>query len=96
MLMGRAAGPVVVGAFDPLARIEVRASTWVGLEVGHGTLRARRLTIEVIARRDGRPRRTTVWIPGPGGVVCPVDDGDVVHDDVSAGMTVAPVPAASA
>jgi hypothetical protein len=91
VLTGRAAGPIVVGAFDPLARIEVRASTWVGLESGHGTLRARRLTIEASVRRDGRPRRTTVWLPGPDGVVCAVDAADVVSD-----MTIAPVPAASA
>jgi hypothetical protein len=90
VLTSRTAGPIVVGAFDPLARIEVRASTWIGLEAGHGTLRARRLTIEASVRRDGRPRRATVWMPGPDGVVAPVDVGDVPD------MTLAPVPAASA
>jgi hypothetical protein len=45
-------------------------SSWEGLGVGHGRLRARRVEVEVRGRRGAaRPRRATLWLPGPDGQV---------------------------
>lgn len=44
------------------------AASWVGLGLGHGRLRARRLEVAVTGRRGAdRPRRATLWLPGPDG-----------------------------
>ncbi len=40
---------------------------WEGIGRGHGFLASRRLAIDAIGRRTGRPRSTSVLLPGPGG-----------------------------
>jgi hypothetical protein len=43
-------------------------ATWVGLGPGHGRLQARRLEVAVTGRRGAdRPRRASLWLPGPDG-----------------------------
>jgi hypothetical protein len=50
--------------------LTVVATTWEGLGLGHGHLRARRATVESAGRRGfDRPRRVDLWLPGPGGVL---------------------------
>lgn len=50
--------------------LAVTATTWEGLGQGHGHLRARRAVVEASGRRGhDRPRRTELWLPGPGGVL---------------------------
>jgi hypothetical protein len=47
-------------------------SRWEGLGSGHGHLRARRVEVTVTGRRGAdRPRRATVWLPGPDGEIAP-------------------------
>ena len=55
-------------------RLGVVSSVWSGLGSGHGHLRARQ--VEVVAQGRGaaaRPRRVSLWLPGPGGGVAMVD-----------------------
>ncbi len=40
---------------------------WVGLGEGHGHLQGRRVAIDAIGRRMGRPRSVSVFLPGPQG-----------------------------
>lgn len=48
--------------------VSASAGTWVGLGPGHGRLQARRLDVAVTGRRGAdRPRRATLWLPGPDG-----------------------------
>ena len=72
VLVDAGAGPVLLGAFDPVVRLVVRASTWSGLGIGHGTLTARRLVVEATARRDGRPRRVELLLPDGRGAISAV------------------------
>jgi hypothetical protein len=69
-------------AADVVLRVE--ESRWEGLEEagpdgapspgGHGHLRARRVAVTGSGRRlPGRPRRTEVWLPGPGGGLVATD-----------------------
>ncbi len=61
---GPGAGP------RPDLTLEVTASRWTGIEWGHGRLRARR--VEVVSSGRGaaaRPRRLSVWLPGPHGKI---------------------------
>jgi hypothetical protein len=52
------------------AVLTVTSTTWEGLGHGSGHLRARRAVVEVGGRRGyDRPRSTTLWLPGPGGVL---------------------------
>lgn len=52
------------------ASLTVVSTAWEGLGSGHGHLRARRAVVEAGGRRGlDRPRRTTLWLPGPGGVL---------------------------
>jgi hypothetical protein len=50
--------------------LTVTSTSWEGLGQGDGHLRARRAVVEVGGRRGyDRPRATTLWLPGPGGVL---------------------------
>lgn len=51
--------------------VSATATEWVGLGPGHGRLQARRVEVAVTGRREAdRPRRATLWLPGPdGGIV---------------------------
>lgn len=52
---------------------QVTAAEWEGLGQGHGHLQARKVTVEAGGRRDAaRPRRATLWLPGPDGGIEPV------------------------
>jgi len=52
------------------ACLTVTSTEWEGLGLGHGHLRARRAVVESSGRRAfDRSRRTTLWLPGPGGVL---------------------------
>ena len=52
------------------ATLTVTSTAWEGLGHGHGHLRARRAVVEVGGRRAyDRPRSTTLWLPGPDGVL---------------------------
>lgn len=66
------------------ATLTVVSTSWEGLGRGHGHLRARRAVVEAGGRRGfDRPRRTTLWLPGPGGVLAtapaPVVDVDATR-----------------
>lgn len=50
--------------------LEVTRSVWVGLDSGHGHLRARRVTVLGGGRREAaRPRSDEVWLPSEDGTV---------------------------
>ena len=69
VLVDAGAGPVLLGAFDPVVRVVVRVCSWSGLEAGHGTLTARRLVVEATGRREGRTRRAALWLPDARGEI---------------------------
>jgi hypothetical protein len=51
-------------------RLAVSRVSWHGLGEGHGSLRARRVTVETSGRRDAaRPRRADLWLPDHGGAI---------------------------
>ena len=59
------------------ARLVVRRQRWSGLELGHGHLRARQVTLEVTGRgAAGHPRTARLWLPAAEGDVRPVEIGD--------------------
>lgn len=61
-------------------RLDAGEARWEGVGEGHGRLRARRL--EVVAGGRGaaaRPRRLSLWLPGPGGGVHPAPAGTRPH-----------------
>jgi len=50
----------------PDVRLTATRSDWSGLGVGHGHLQARRMEVESTGRRAAaRPRRCSMWMPGP-------------------------------
>ena len=56
-------------------RLGMTTAAWEGVGQGHGRLRARR--VEVVAEGRGaasRPRRATLWLPGPEGGVAAAED----------------------
>lgn len=56
--------------FGADVRLAVQGGRWEGLGDGHGHLRARRVEVVAEGRRAAaRPRRATVWLPGPDGRV---------------------------
>lgn len=60
--------------------LAVTDTTWEGLGQGHGHLRARRAVVEATGRRGhDRPRRTELWLPGPGGVLATATPLAEVH-----------------
>lgn len=48
-------------------RVTTRVREWSGIGDGHGHVQARRVTVEVDGRRQGRTSRRDVWLPGPTG-----------------------------
>jgi hypothetical protein len=70
------------GAWPEAADVSltVVATTWEGLGLGHGHLRARRATVEATGRRGfDRPRRADLWLPGPGGILAEAPPLAEVH-----------------
>jgi hypothetical protein len=64
-------------------RFEAVGSRWIGLEGGHGRLRARRLEVVVAGRGAAAiPRRAALWLPGPGGEIAA---GETALDDADEG-----------
>ena len=49
-------------------------SRWMGLGPGHGRLQARRMEVAVTGRRGAdRPRRASLWLPGPDGIITAIE-----------------------
>jgi hypothetical protein len=72
--LGRERGSVLVTCGGPGwpvrtdLRLEAVRSEWVGLDRGHGRLRARRLDVVVTGRGSASmPRRSALWLPSPDG-----------------------------
>lgn len=68
----QARGAVVIGlgvvdAWTSDLTLWAEAATWAGVTAGHGHLRARRVLVQSTARRDPRPRKAELWLPGPDG-----------------------------
>jgi hypothetical protein len=75
---GAAAGRWPEGAD---VRLSVTRGAWEGVGQGHGCLRARRVDVAAEGRgAASRPRRASLWLPGPGGGVV-----------AASGETVAPI-----
>lgn len=56
-------------------------SSWEGIGVGHGRLRARRVPVEVTGRRRAvRSRRAVLWLPGPSGEIARAEPVEAVAD----------------
>jgi hypothetical protein len=56
-------------------RLEAVSSVWVGLERGHGRLRARRLEVVVTGRGSASlARRSALWLPSEDGAITPAPD----------------------
>jgi hypothetical protein len=54
--------------------LEVTRSRWEGLDHGHGHLQARKVRVVGGGRGEAsRPRQADLWLPGPDGVVLPVE-----------------------
>ena len=78
-------GGVLVLVGDPgsvSADVRLNASTrmWEGLGDGHGHLQRRQVSIELDARRRGRPTRADVWLPDHRGGLsaCDISPSDNV------------------
>jgi hypothetical protein len=56
-------------------------ASWLGIEVGHGRLLARRVTICVGGRRVPRPVTLDCWLPGPDGCIDVVQAGAGARHD---------------
>ena len=55
-----------------MVNLRVTAQQWHGLGDGHGYLQAREVQVQALGRgAAARPRTTSVWLPGAGGVVSP-------------------------
>lgn len=62
--------PARRGGLTPELTLEVTASRWMGVEWGHGRLRARRVEVTSSGRgAAARPRHLSVWLPGPQGTI---------------------------
>jgi hypothetical protein len=71
-------------------RLEAIGSRWLGLDQGHGRLRARRLEVVVAGRGAASAlRRAALWLPGPDGRIAP-DAGQPEHPEVGAEPEQAP------
>lgn len=71
---GSGAGRVVRSPFEADLRLAVTATRWHGVGDGHGTLRARQVTVEAGGRRGAdRPRRLDLWLLDPDGHLTVVD-----------------------
>jgi hypothetical protein len=67
---------LAVGDPGPLGvdlAMEAARPVWEGVGRGDGHLRGRRVTVVASGRRIPRPRRTELWLPGPGGGISAVE-----------------------
>jgi hypothetical protein len=71
---------VAGGAFPAPVRLRVAAAQWSGLEIGHGLLEARRVSV-VAERRDGSSRAVQVYLPGVDGAVVPAWPAEAAPSD---------------
>jgi len=79
-------GAVLILVGDPGSvsvdlRLHAGTVMWDGVGAGNGHLQRRRVSIELDARRRGRPARTDVWLPDQHGALRACDDqssGNVV------------------
>lgn len=73
--------------------VSAGASEWQGVGSGHGHLRARRVEVSVDGRRGAdRPRRASLWLPGPDGRIARVaEPTSLARPDTSATARI-PVP----
>jgi hypothetical protein len=66
-------GSVLVVAGDwpgAQSRLLVTDAEWVGIDAGHGRLRARKAQVVASGRGAGeRPRSAWLWLPGPDGAI---------------------------
>lgn len=72
-------GGVLVLVGDPGSvvadvRLATTATMWEGVGAGHGHLQRRRVSIELEARRRGRPTRADVWLPDHHGGLSMCDE----------------------
>ncbi|WP_334144329.1 hypothetical protein [Rhabdothermincola sp.] len=68
------------GALETDLRLRSGSVRWEGLGRGHGHLRARQVTVEASGRRRAaRPRRLTLWLPGPDGAIAVLDQPTAAH-----------------
>jgi hypothetical protein len=62
------------GPLTPDIALEASTAVWEGVADGWGHLQGRRVTVAAGGRRIPRPRRTELWLPGPGGGVAAVEE----------------------
>ena len=62
---------VAGGGFAAPVRLRVSTAQWSGLQIGHGLLEARRVSV-VAERRGAGSREVEVYLPGADGAVLPV------------------------
>jgi hypothetical protein len=72
-------GSVLVLVGDPGSvsadvRLVATTTMWDGVGAGNGHLQRRRVSIELAARRRGRPTRADVWLPDQHGGLSVCDD----------------------
>ena len=69
-------------------RVTTRVREWCGIGDGHGHVRARRVTVSVDGRRQARPMRRDVWLPGPSGRLEEI--AETASPDVPARLRIVP------
>ena len=69
-------------------RVTTRVREWCGIGDGHGHVRARRVTVSVDGRRQARPTRRDVWLPGPSGRLEEI--AETASPDVPARLRIVP------
>lgn len=89
-LQARGAVVVLVGSAGSFSCDQHLATDteWHGLGDGHGHLRERRIHLALDGRRLQRPRRDSLWYPGPNGAIERVTDTFTEQVD---GATAAPL-----
>lgn len=66
----------------PDIALTITSGNWQGLGEGHGHLRARRVEVAATGRRRAaQPRNASLWLPGPDGLVAPVEPTPVALGD---------------
>ena len=74
------------GSISADVRLVATTTMWDGVGAGNGHLQRRRVSIELAARRRGRPTRADVWLPDHRGGLSVCDErssGTVSPDTVS-------------
>jgi len=78
-LKAREAVMIALGRPGPFAvdtDLQATDPQWEGVADGWGCLRGRRVGVTASGRRVPRPRRATLWLPGPDGRVATVEPFD--------------------